>query len=124
MPTQGQELTEVGHETNVVALHDDTRRDDHAPRDGLWVQPHALPQRHGPLLLGRRLGAPEDRVRGVVGGVVLGHVRRLLVRHVVRRLFVRHVERFQAHSLTSDQQEQATGTLLPLTVPVQCSRAP
>lgn len=55
-----QRRTEVVDEADVIAFHDNTRRNQGAPANGLGIQSDTLEESHGPLLLGRRLCMLDD----------------------------------------------------------------
>lgn len=74
--------TEIVDQAHVVALHDDARRDEHTPHDGLGVEADALQQGHALLLVRGRLCIVDELVLGletrqvVVAMVVVGGRRR------------------------------------------------
>ena len=69
--------TEVVDETDIVALHNYTSRDEHAPKNGLGIQSDALTESHGLLLPGGRPCMVDDGpvdfgrivfgIRGIMG---------------------------------------------------------
>ena len=83
------QLTEITKQTHVVALHADTRRDQHAPRDSLRIQLDALEQAHRMLAVGGSPSIADELVHGTgLVEVVLGReVQRSIVRHdIIGRL--------------------------------------
>jgi hypothetical protein len=61
-------LTKVAQEAEIISLHGNASRDEHAPGDSFGVEPNALHERHVLLTIGRCL-RPMHEARE--GGVVV-----------------------------------------------------
>jgi hypothetical protein len=60
--------TECSQQAQIEALHGNAKTDEHAPSNGLGVEPDALPQAHLVLLVGGGFGIADHNAGGAGRG--------------------------------------------------------